>query len=185
MIYTGASIRELQLARGLITLRWTSIPLLFGFSLFCLDFLNLSFKFEPIYLLCCALAIFNVYFTVHVSLLSRQMALNSGMSTLKRGLVRIAFSGYSADLFKIFNDLPGVCIHLVCRFCALSHKSLLIYLILKTKQPHLNISSEIISNYAQACNKGLLFVPLAKPFKQVFNVRRLNRALFYCAFCSY
>ncbi len=91
MIYTGASIRELQLARGLITLRWTSIPLLFGFSLFCLDFLNLSFKFEPIYLLCCALAIFNVYFTVHVSLLSRQMALNSGMSTLKRGLVRIAF----------------------------------------------------------------------------------------------
>lgn len=95
MIYTGASIRELQLARGLITLRWTSIPLLFGFSLFCLDFLNLSFKFEPIYLLCCALAIFNVYFTVHVSLLSRQMALNSGMSTLKRGLVRIAFEPLS------------------------------------------------------------------------------------------
>ena len=95
MIYTGASIRELQLARGLITLRWTSIPLLFGFSLFCLDFLNLSFKFEPIYLLCCALAIFNVYFTVHVSLLSRQMALNSGMSTLKRGLVRIAFEPMS------------------------------------------------------------------------------------------
>ncbi|PKL48021.1 MAG: hypothetical protein CVV42_11095 [Candidatus Riflebacteria bacterium HGW-Riflebacteria-2] len=91
-----SGIRELQIARGLITLRWASIPIIFGFSLLSLKLLGMSFRIEPIYVLCCLLAILNVFFTLHFSLLSRQMMVAHGMNSLKKLLLKVisnAFAG--------------------------------------------------------------------------------------------
>jgi len=79
-----SGIRELQIARGLITLRWASIPIIFGFSLLSLKLLGMSFRIEPIYVLCCLLAIINIFFTIHFALLSRQMMVAHGMNSLKK-----------------------------------------------------------------------------------------------------
>ncbi|MDN5278914.1 MAG: hypothetical protein PWR01_2879 [Clostridiales bacterium] len=84
MTSNRSGIRELQIARGLITLRWASIPLIFGFSIISKNFFGMSFQIEPIYVLCCLLAILNVFFTIHFSMLSRQMALSHGFNGLKR-----------------------------------------------------------------------------------------------------
>lgn len=84
MTANRSGIRELQIARGLITMRWASIPLIFGFSVISRNFLGMSFQIEPIYVLCCLLAVMNVFFTVHFSMLSRQMALTKGIFGLKK-----------------------------------------------------------------------------------------------------
>lgn len=100
-----SGIRELQIARGLITLRWASIPLFFGFSLFSLRGLGMSFQIEPIYILCCILAVLNVYFTLHFSLLSRQMSINHGIATLKK-LMILVVSRLFSDIRS--NGLKGI-----------------------------------------------------------------------------
>ncbi len=82
-----SGLRELQIAKGLITLRWASIPIIFGFSLISRNLFGMSFQIAPIYVLCCVLALLNVFFTVHFSALSRQMVLTKGLSGLKRYLV--------------------------------------------------------------------------------------------------
>lgn len=86
MTTNRSGIRELQIARGLITMRWASIPLIFGFAILSRNFLGMSFQIEPIYILSCLLAIMNVFFTVHFSMLSRQMVLTRGIPLLKRFL---------------------------------------------------------------------------------------------------
>ncbi len=90
-----SGIRELQIARGLITLRWASIPIIFGFSLLSLKLLGMSFRIEPIYLLCCLLAIMNVFFTIHFSLLSRQMMVAHGMNSLKKLLLKVVSNAFA------------------------------------------------------------------------------------------
>lgn len=91
-----SGIRELQIARGLITLRWAAIPIIFLFSLFSLKMLGMSFRIEPIYLLCCLLAVMNIFFTIHFAMLSRHMMLTRGMASLKKVLLKVishTFSG--------------------------------------------------------------------------------------------
>ncbi|MBU1107932.1 MAG: hypothetical protein KKB51_14765 [Candidatus Riflebacteria bacterium] len=95
MIENRSGIRELQIARGLITLRWASIPIIFGFSLISLNLLGMSFRIEPIYVLCCMLAIINVFFTLHFSLLSRHMMITHGMSSLKKLLLKVISNSFA------------------------------------------------------------------------------------------
>lgn len=90
-----SGIRELQIARGLITLRWASIPIIFGFSLLSLKLLGMSFRIEPIYVLCCLLAVMNVFYTLHFSLLSRQMMVTHGMNSLKKLMLKVISSTFS------------------------------------------------------------------------------------------
>lgn len=111
MTANRSGIRELQIARGLITLRWASIPLVFGFSIFSLHALGMSFKIEPIYILCCLLAVANVFFTLHFSLLSRQMTITHGLSTLRRLLLRVVsqfFTNIRTSGFRGISGLPWV-----------------------------------------------------------------------------
>lgn len=111
MTVQRSGIRELQIARGLITLRWASIPLIFGFSLISLHALGMSFKIEPIYILCCLLAMANVFFTLHFSLLARQMTINHGISTLRRLLMQVVsqfFSNIKSGGFRQISGLPWV-----------------------------------------------------------------------------
>ncbi|HQG26927.1 MAG TPA: hypothetical protein PLY73_00095 [Candidatus Ozemobacteraceae bacterium] len=51
-----SGLRELQIAQGLVTLRWAAIPILFGFALLSTRLLGMSFQIAPIYVLCCLLA---------------------------------------------------------------------------------------------------------------------------------
>ena len=111
MTNNRSGIRELQIARGLITMRWASIPLIFGFSIISRNFLGMSFQIEPIYILCCLLAILNVFFTIHFSMLSRQMALSRGIPVLKKFLslyLSRYFSSIKTKGIKTLTLLPAV-----------------------------------------------------------------------------
>ncbi|NLI76966.1 MAG: hypothetical protein GX442_11065 [Candidatus Riflebacteria bacterium] len=90
-----SGLRELQIAQGLVALRWAAIPILFGFSLLATHVFRMSFQITPIYVLCCVLAVLNVFFTVHIALLSRQLVLRRGTQVLKRYLLSLIsqFSG--------------------------------------------------------------------------------------------
>lgn len=79
-----SGLRELQIAQGLVTLRWAAIPILFGFSLLSTRLLGMSFKIAPVYVLCCLLACLNIYFTIHIAVLTRQVALRHGVPALRR-----------------------------------------------------------------------------------------------------
>ena len=139
MTANRSGIRELQIARGLITLRWASIPLIFGFSLFSLHGLGMSFKIEPIYILCCILAVLNVYFTLHFSLLSRQMAVTHGIGTLKRLLLRVVsqlFSGIRTRGLSGITSLP----------LAISKVAAIIYLMLLETLKDLSFNPFSLSN---------------------------------------
>lgn len=81
-----SGLRELQIAQGLVTLRWIAIPILFAFGILATKFLGMSFPIAPIYILACFLAILNVYFTTHISMLSRQLMLKYGSVSLKKFL---------------------------------------------------------------------------------------------------
>jgi hypothetical protein len=89
MEHQRSGLRELQIARGLVMLRWASIPILFGFAMLAIHFLRMSFHITPIYLLSCALALMNVLFTVHIAILSRQLMVRRGFSSLKRLLMQL------------------------------------------------------------------------------------------------
>ncbi|GAB4271211.1 MAG: hypothetical protein Kow0029_08650 [Candidatus Rifleibacteriota bacterium] len=111
MTSNRSGIRELQIARGLITLRWASIPLIFGFGVFSRNFLGMSFQIEPIYILCCLLAIMNVFFTLHFSMLSRQMVLTKGIHGLKRFIgayLTRFFLGIKEKGIKTLAQIPAV-----------------------------------------------------------------------------
>lgn len=90
-----SGIRELQIAQGLITLRWASIPLIFGFAIISRQFFGMVFRIEPIYVLCCLLAILNIFFTLHFAVLSRQMGLSHGITGLKRLILKIISSSFA------------------------------------------------------------------------------------------
>ncbi len=92
-----SGLRELQIAKGLVMLRWASIPILFGFGLLSTRLLGMSFQITPIYLLSCFFAVLNVGFTIHISLLARQLALRKGQVAMRRFLLRIV-SQLMADL---------------------------------------------------------------------------------------
>ncbi|HNW34076.1 MAG TPA: hypothetical protein PKM25_04035, partial [Candidatus Ozemobacteraceae bacterium] len=79
-----SGLRELQIAQGLVALRWAAIPILFGFALISTHLLGMSFQITPIYVLCCLLACLNVYFTVHIAILTRQVGLRHGVPALRR-----------------------------------------------------------------------------------------------------
>ncbi|MBP7634600.1 hypothetical protein KBA41_10530 [Candidatus Ozemobacteraceae bacterium] len=79
-----SGLRELQIAQGLVTLRWAAIPILFGFALLSTRLLGMSFQIAPIYVLCCLLACLNIYFTIHISVLTRQVGLRHGVPALRR-----------------------------------------------------------------------------------------------------
>lgn len=90
-----SGIRELRIARGLITLRWASIPLIFGFAIISRQYFGMVFRIEPIYVLCCLLAILNIFFTLHFAILSRQMGLKHGLAGLKRLILKIISSSFA------------------------------------------------------------------------------------------
>ncbi|MDD3146605.1 MAG: hypothetical protein PHD82_04840 [Candidatus Riflebacteria bacterium] len=108
MTVQRSGIRELQIARGLITLRWASIPLIFGFSIVSLHALGMSFKIEPIYILCCLLALVNVFFTLHFSLLGRQMSITHGIGTLRRLLMRTISRFFASIRTGGFRQISGI-----------------------------------------------------------------------------
>ncbi|MGM0600088.1 MAG: hypothetical protein ACQETH_09770 [Candidatus Rifleibacteriota bacterium] len=112
--YSG--IRELQIARGLITLRWASIPIIFGFSIFSKNTLGMSFQIEPVYILCCLLALLNVFYTVHFSMLSRQMAFSKGIPGLKRfmgSFLSKFLNNIKSKGIKAFASLPAAGLKLI------------------------------------------------------------------------
>lgn len=139
MTANRSGIRELQIARGLITLRWASIPIIFGFSLFSLHGLNMSFKIEPIYILCCILALLNVYFTLHFSLLSRQMVLTHGITTLKRLLMRVVSGLFSNIRERGLKGIAGLPV-------TLSKVAAIIYLMLLETLRDLSFNPFSLSN---------------------------------------
>ena len=84
--------RELQVARNLVTLRWASIPLILTFCYYTFLYgfgSNLKERLEPIYLICCVLALFNIYLTLHISSLNRQLSVTKGITTLKRAMLKV------------------------------------------------------------------------------------------------
>lgn len=89
--------RELQVARNLVTLRWVGIPVIFASCLAFILWLKMSFELEPIYIICCVMAVFNLYLTLHISMVSHQLSVTKGLSTLKRLMMRI-ISHFFANL---------------------------------------------------------------------------------------
>lgn len=84
-----SGLRELQIARGLVALRWAAIPIFFGFGLSAVKLLGMTFRIAPIYVLCCIAAVVNVMYTLHISVLSRQLMLSRGNAALKRYVMRL------------------------------------------------------------------------------------------------
>ncbi len=88
MEYNGRSgLRELQIAQSLVALRWAAIPILLAFAFLAIRLFGMSFSVTPIYVLGCLLAGINIFFTVHISVLSRQLQLRHGPAALKRFLM--------------------------------------------------------------------------------------------------
>ena len=106
--------RELQVARNLVTLRWASIPIIFAFCYFAFLYSfgsSLQQRLEPIYIICCVLAFFNIYLTLHISMLSRQLSVTKGFPTLKRAMLRVLsqfFGGFKAHGLKGLAGIPTV-----------------------------------------------------------------------------
>ena len=106
--------RELQVARNLVTLRWAAIPVIFAFCYFAFLYSlgsNIQGRLTPIYILCCALAVFNIYLTLHISLLNRQLSVTKGISTLKRAMIKVIsqyFGNISKKGIKGFFEFPIV-----------------------------------------------------------------------------
>ncbi|HOY68436.1 MAG TPA: hypothetical protein PLP29_16270 [Candidatus Ozemobacteraceae bacterium] len=111
-----SGLRELQIAQGLVALRWAAIPILFGFALMSTRLLGMSFQITPIYVLCCLLACINVYFTVHISMLTRQVALRHGVPALRR-LLNLLLSRHIGELrtnaTRAFTVIPRLVLKLM------------------------------------------------------------------------
>ncbi len=109
--------RELQVARNLVTLRWANIAIIFGFCVAFIYGFKMSFKLEPIYAICCILALFNIYLTLHISMLGRQLSVTKGLSTLKRMMLRVLsqfFSSFKKNgLIKGLAGIPMVFMKIV------------------------------------------------------------------------
>ncbi len=107
-----SGLRELQIGRGLVTLRWAAIPILLGFSMLAIRYLRMSFSIPPIYLLACVLAVMNVGFTIHISMLTRQLAMRRGTAGLHRFINRVLFhqalNGITAGGLRGVLALPGI-----------------------------------------------------------------------------
>ncbi|MBF0543642.1 MAG: hypothetical protein HQM08_04375 [Candidatus Riflebacteria bacterium] len=112
----NSGIRELQIANGLVTLRWIAIPMLLGFALISTRKLGMIFPIEPLYITSCILAILNIYFTIHISMLSRQVLLRHGQSVLRRFMVRSISSFINRLKSKgvmVFFQIPGISFKLI------------------------------------------------------------------------
>lgn len=100
--------RELQIARNLVTLRWASIPVIFGFCLAFIFGFKMSFKLEPIYIICCAIAVFNLYLTLHISMIGRQLSVTKGLTTLKRVMLKVLSQFFGSFKTKGLRGLAGI-----------------------------------------------------------------------------
>ena len=100
--------RELQIARNLVTLRWASIPVIFGFCLAFIYGFKMSFKLEPIYIICCAIALFNLYLTLHISMIGRQLSVTKGLATLKRVMLKVLSQFFGSFKTKGLRGLAGI-----------------------------------------------------------------------------
>ncbi|MBI3038349.1 hypothetical protein HYY75_04745, partial [bacterium] len=92
-----SGLRELQIVQSLVTLRWVGIPMLLGFGVLATQLLGMTFQIAPVYFLTCLLALMNVYFTIHVAMLSRQLMLHRGHASLKRFLMAV-LNGFLLNL---------------------------------------------------------------------------------------
>ena len=99
--------RELQIARNIVTLRWASIPVVFCFCLIFLHVFKMSFKIEPVYIICCVLAVFNIYLTLHISMIGRQLAVTRGLTTLKRLMGKVLSQFFGGIKSKGITALAG------------------------------------------------------------------------------
>ena len=105
---------ELQVARNLVALRWASIPAIFAFCYYSFQYSfnsSLQERLEPIYIICCVLAAFNIYLTLHISMLARQLSVTKGLSTLKRAILKVLsrfFANVKAKGLKGLFSLPTV-----------------------------------------------------------------------------
>ena len=97
--------RELQVAQSLVNLRWASIPVIFGFSFAFIYTFKMSFTLEPIYILCCVIALFNTYLTLHISMIDCQLSITNGLNTLKRVMMKVV-SQFFADIKA--NGIRGI-----------------------------------------------------------------------------
>ena len=101
--------RELQVARNLVTLRWANIAIIFGLCVAFIYGFKMSFKLEPVYVICCVLALFNIYLTLHISMLGRQLSVTKGLSTLKRMVLRVLSQFFSSFKTKgLIKGLAGI-----------------------------------------------------------------------------
>lgn len=100
--------REFQIARNLVTLRWASIPVIFGFCLAFIYGFKMSFKLEPIYIICCAIALFNLYLTLHISMIGRQLSVTKGLATLKRVMLKVLSQFFGSFKTKGLRGLAGI-----------------------------------------------------------------------------
>lgn len=87
VVNRSAGLRELQIAKALVSLRWIGILLIFSFSYIAKHSWNLSFSIIPIYFIVLFEALLNVFFTCHISLLSRQIFISKGLAGIKRLLI--------------------------------------------------------------------------------------------------
>ncbi len=101
--------RELQVARNLVTLRWANIAIIFTFCVAFIYGFKMSFRLEPIYIICCVLAVFNIYLTLHISMLNRQLSVTKGLTTLKRMMLRVLSQFFGSFKTKgLFKGLAGI-----------------------------------------------------------------------------
>lgn len=112
---TRSGLREIQIARGVVTLRWVAIPVFFSFALIATNLLHMKFQLLPIYVICCLIALMNIFFTFHISFLSRQLFLRRGQAALRKFTMRLLSA--LADMFhsrgtRAFLDLPGLVVKL-------------------------------------------------------------------------
>ena len=122
-----SGLRELQIAQGVVTLRWAAIPILLGFSVLSTKLMGMIFAVEPVYILSCLLAVVNIYFTIHISMLSRQLALRHGTAGLRRFLVR-SLTHFTGHLRgggpRALGELPGITIRIMTVFYLMVLESL-------------------------------------------------------------
>ncbi|MBF0408069.1 MAG: hypothetical protein HQM10_11980 [Candidatus Riflebacteria bacterium] len=107
-VHKNSGIRELQIANGLVTLRWIVIPILLGFGLLTTRTLGMVFPIEPLYVISCVIALINIYFTIHISMLSRQVLLRYGQTSLRRFMTQ----SVSSFMNQLRSDGPATFFHI-------------------------------------------------------------------------
>ncbi len=105
--------RELQVARNLVTLRWASIAVIFSFCVAFIFGFKMSFQLEPIYIICCIMAVFNIYLTLHIAMLNCQLSVTRGLTTLKKTMYRVVSQFFSSFKTHGLKGLAGIPVVLI------------------------------------------------------------------------